>query len=140
MNGRKQRIGRRPILKLKTQELIPSEYEECKAFWHYCQRIIRLGRSVHHIPNEGMRQSWYTKALIMIGLLPGALDYFIQKPNQKWHGIYIDMKRKDQREKNKDSEQEAFIENALKDGYYATYAYGCDDAIKIYTDYINNRI
>lgn len=140
MQGRRRRIGRRPILKLETQELIPSEYEESKAFWQYCQRVLRLGMSVHHIPNEGMRESWYTKALIRIGLLPGVLDFFIQRVNKKWHGLYIDMKRKDQRGKKTDEDQDAFIENAIKDGYYASYAYGCDDAIKIYTDYVNNRI
>jgi hypothetical protein len=137
---RKKRLGRRPILKLETQEIIPSEYEESKAFWSYCQLKLKLGKSIHHIPNEGMRESWFTKALIRIGLLPGTLDYFIQRSNSKWHGLYIDMKRRDQKNGKKDIDQEAFIENALKDGYYATYAYGCDDAIKIYTDFINNKI
>lgn len=140
MIGRKKRIGRRPVLELKIQEYIATEYEESKAFWQYCQRILKLGKSIHHIPNEGMRESWFARALVQIGLLPGVLDYFIQRPNLKWHGLYIDMKRKDKRGKKTDEDQDSFIEHALKDGYYATYAYGCDDAIRIYTDYINNKI
>lgn len=137
---RKRRIGRRPILNLKTQELVPSEYEECKAFWQYCQKILRLGMSIFHVPNEGIRESWYTKALINIGLTPGVLDYFYIKANQKWHGLIIDMKRRDLRGKETDPKQDAFIENAKKNGYYASYAYGFDDAVKIYTDYVNNRL
>ena len=140
MIARKKRIGRRPTLKLATQELIPSEYEECKAFWQHCQVVLKLGRSAHHIPNEGIRDSWFLKALIKIGLVPGVLDFFIQRQNINWHGLYIDMKRKDLKGKKTDPDQDAFIENALKDGYYASYAYGCDEAIKIYTDYIHNKI
>jgi len=140
MIQRKRRIGAFPRFKLEAQEIVPTEYEECKAFWQYCQKVLKLGKSVHHIPNEGMRESWFAKALIRIGLVPGTLDYFFQRSNNKWHGLYIDMKRKNQRDKKKNLDQESFIENALKDGYYAAYAYGCDDAIKIYTDYVNNRI
>lgn len=138
MFSRKRRI--KNITVSKSHEIIISEYEECKAFWQYCQVVLRLGKSIHHIPNEGKRESWYTKTLICIGLLPGTLDYFIQRPTLKWHGLYIDMKRKDQRGKKTNLYQDEFIKNAINDGYYACYAYGCDDAIKIYTDYINNRI
>ena len=137
---RKRRIGRRPILNLKTQTIIPSEHQECKVFWEYCQRVLRLGLSVFHVANEGMRETWYTKSLISIGLTPGVLDYVFLIPNNKYHGLIIDMKRIDEREKKKKPTQEAFIENCIKSGYYASYAYGCEDAIKIYTDYVNNKL
>ena len=137
---RKRRIGRRPILNLKTQEIIPSERQECLLFWEYCQTKLKLGLSVFHVPNEGKRDEWYAKALKAIGLTPGVLDYIFLKPNHKWHALIIDMKRRDERSKPKKATQEAFIENAMKEGYYATYAYGFDDALKIYTDYVNNRI
>ncbi len=132
--------GRRPILVLKPQEIIPTEREECVAFWDYCQRVLRLGKSVYHIPNEGMREGWYAKALVKIGLTPGVLDFFFQKHNKRWHGLYIDMKRRNRQNHKKDADQEAFIENALKDGYYACYAYGFDDALRIYTDYVNDKL
>lgn len=137
---RKRRIGRRPKLDLKTQEIIPSEFEECKAFWQYCQRYLRLGLSVFHVPNEGIRESWYTKALINIGMTPGVLDYFFLKRTEKYGGLIIDMKRRNMRGKKTDEDQDLFIENAIKEGYYASYAYGCEDAIRIYTEYVNNRL
>jgi hypothetical protein len=140
LRPKKRRIGRRPVLDLKTQTLIPSEYEECKAFWQYCQKVLRLGKKIHHIANEGIRDSWYTKSLINIGLTPGVLDYHYVPRNDKFIGLWIEMKRIDGREKKKDADQEEFIAMLNENGHYATYAYGCDHAIKIYTDYVNNRL
>jgi len=96
--------------------------------------------SVFHVPNEGMRDAWYTKSLISIGLTPGVLDYVFLVPNEKWHGLVIDMKRINERGRKKRENQEAFIEKCLENGYYATYAYGFDDAIRIYRDYVENRL
>ena len=137
---RPRKAGRRPILVLTPQEIVPTEREECVAFWGYCQRVLKLGFSIFHVPNEGIRETWYTKALIAIGLTPGVLDYVILIPNAKYHALLIDMKRSNERHKKKNANQEAFIENALKQGYYACYAYGFDDALKIYTDYVNNKL
>lgn len=129
---------RRPILKLKN--LIPSEFEECKAFWAYCQTVLRLGKKIVKHCNEGMRDDWYTKALINIGLTPGLLDYQFWISNEKYHGLWIEMKRRDQRNKKKDNDQEEMIALLNKNGHYATYAYGWEDAIRIYTEYVNNKL
>jgi len=137
---RKRRIGRRPILNLSMQILIPSEYQECKAFWGYAQRIPTLGEYLIKHANERIGHSWFTKALIAIGMRPGLLDYQWPVPNRKYLGLWLEFKRKDQREEKKKPEQDEWIEKLLKIGHYATYAYGCDDAIKIYTDYVNNRL
>jgi len=137
---RKKRIGRRPILNLKMQKIVPSEFQECKLFWQYCQTVLRLGMSIYHIANEGKRDSWYTKALLNIGLTPGMLDYHYIPRNEKFIGLWIEMKKIDGRDKAKDPDQEACIEMLLKNGHHACYAYGADHAIKIVTDYVNNRI
>lgn len=123
------------------KKLIPKEHQECKAFWDYCQVVLKLGLSVIHIPNEGKRSFQYGKTLKKIGLTKGALDYIFFIPNKRWHGLLIDIKTIDKKGKKPSSkEQQAFIENALKQGYYASYAYGCDEAIRIYKDYINDKI
>lgn len=137
---RKRRIGRRPILDLKAQTLIPSEYQECKAFWGYAQRVPRLGEYLIKHANERIGHSWFTKALIAIGMRPGILDYQWPVPNQKYLGLWLEFKRIDQREKKKDVDQDEWIEKLNKIGHYASYAYGCEHAIKIYTDYVNNRL
>jgi hypothetical protein len=137
---RKRRIGRRPILDLKAQTLIPSEYQECKAFWGYAQRIPQLGKYLIKHANERIGHSWFTKALIAIGMRPGLLDYQWPVRNDKYIGLWLEFKRVDQREKKKDADQEEWIENLREIGHYASYAYGCEHAIKIYTDYVNNRL
>lgn len=131
---------RRTTFNLKMQELILSEYDESKAFYQYTQKILRLGKAIYHIPNEGIRENWYTKVLKAIGLTPGVCDFHYIPRNEKYLGLWIEMKRRDGRTKIKDMQQEEFIEMLLKNGHYATYAYGFDDAIKIYTDYVNNRL
>jgi len=136
----KRRTSKRPIIDHSTQKLVLSEFKESQLFWEYCQKVLRLGMDIYHIPNEGQRTQWYGKALISIGLTPGACDYHYVVANEKYHGLWLEIKTVDERDKTKRPEQDAFIANLLKRGHYATYAYGCDDAIKIYTDYVNNKL
>lgn len=137
---RKRRIGKRPILKLETQTLIPTEYQECKAFWGYAQRVPLLRKYLIKHANERIGHSWFTRALINIGMRPGLTDYQWPIKNQKYFGLWLEVKRIDQRSVKKDEDQEMWIANLREIGHYAAYAYGCDDAIKIYTDYVNNRL
>ena len=137
---RKRRISKRPILNQKTQTLIPSEYQECKAFWQFAT-IKGFNDDLIKNANERMGDAyWFIKALIAIGFRPGLLDYHYIVANQKYHGLWLEFKRVDQRLEKKKPEQDQWIERLLKRGHYASYAYGCDDAIRIYTDYINNRL
>ncbi len=136
----RKKYSRRPILNLKTQTIIPSEFKECQAFWEYCQRVLRLGTTIIKHCNEGQRDEWYGKALRTVGLTPGVCDYQYLVSNGKYHTLWIEMKRANERERKKRPEQDAFIEMLLKNGHYASYAYGCDDAIRIYTEYVNNKL
>lgn len=136
----RRRVAKRPILNAKTQKLIPSEYQECKAFWDYIL-LLKLDKDFIKHANERMGdKSWFIKALFAIGFYKGLLDYQYIVSNEKFHGLWIEMKRVDQREEKKRIEQDKLIARLLKNGYYATYAYGCEDAIRILTLYINNRI
>ena len=137
---RTRRTGKRPILKLQSQTLIPSEYQECKAFWEYAQIMMPLRKYLIKHANERIGHSWFTKALIAIGMRPGLLDYQFPVRNDKYIGLWLEFKRIDQRDKPKDKDQDEWIEKLLKIGHYASYAYGCEHAIQIYTDYVNNRI
>ncbi len=140
LRTRKRRIGRRPILNLKTQELIPSEFEECKAFWQYAGIKGFQDDLIKNANERKENDPWFIKALYAIGFRKGLLDYHYIVANLTYHGLWIEMKRKDQREEKKKPEQDEWIARLLKRGHYASYAYGCDDAIRIYMDYVNNRI
>lgn len=140
MHIRKRRIGKRPILEQKTNTLIPSEYQECKAFWQYAC-LMGFNDDLVKNANERMGDSnWFINALYAIGFRKGLLDYHYIVPNGKYHGLWLEFKRRDERGKKTKREQDEWIARLLKRGHYASYAYGCDDAIKIYTDYVNNRI
>jgi hypothetical protein len=134
------RRKRRPNFSLELQQVIPSEYEECKAFYAYTQRILRLGKKVIKHCNEGQRTSWYGKALVAIGLTPGVCDYQYIVSNGKYHSLWIEMKRRDGRDKKTNPTQDEFIELLKDNGHYACYAYGFDHAIEIYKDYVENKL
>lgn len=118
----------------------PTEYQECRAFWDYCQIVLKLGKRVFHHVNEGKRTYAHTQALKNIGLTPGLLDYQFLIENDKYKGLWIEMKRKDGINKKKNKEQDEFIALLLDSGYYACYSYGYEHAIRIYKDYVNNRL
>ena len=131
---------KRPILKLKTQEIIPSEYQETKTFWQWVM-VMGFSDDVIKHCNERMGDSaWFIKALYAVGLYKGLLDYQYIVANEKYHGLWLEFKKKDQINKKKPPEQDALIERLLRNGYYATYVYGCDDAINTFNNYINNKI
>jgi hypothetical protein len=131
------RRKKRPILDLKSQKLIVSEYEECKAFWDYCQRVLKLGKTIIKIPNDE-RDDWFRRALVAIGLTVGACDYVYLSSNEIYHTCWIEMKRQDERGKRRRAEQDAFIDMLRRNGHFASYAYGAKDAIEILIGYINN--
>lgn len=140
MRDRKRRIGRRPILNLKTQTLIPSEYQECKTFYQYA---VRKGFHEDLVKNANERmgdQGWFIKALIAIGMRKGWPDYHYFVANNKYHGLWLEFKRIDERGKPTPAAQDACIERLKMRGHYACYVYGCDEAIRIFTAYINNEL
>src|SRR5271165_4979738 len=113
---RKRRIGRMPILDLKMQTIIPSEYQECKVFWQYAERL-RFSDDLVKNANERMGDtSWFIKALFAIGFRKGLPDYHYIVANQKYHGLWMEMKRKDQSDEKKKPEQDKWIERLLKRG------------------------
>lgn len=128
--------------KLKMQKIVqelPSEYQECKAFWKWAQFHPLIGEYLIKHCNESQSKSWFIRALISIGMRPGIPDYQFPLSNNKYKGLWIEMKSKKKGAK-RGILQDKWINKLNKINHYATYAYGCDEAIKITLDYIENRI
>lgn len=140
MQVRKTRTARRPKFSLEMQTFIPTEYQECRTFWQYIERSRLSDDWVKHANERQKDEAWFIRALFAIGFKKGLPDYQYIVSNGTYHTLWIEMKRKDQRSEKKRPEQDAWIEKLLSRGHYATYAYGCDDAIKIYTDYTQNKL
>lgn len=73
----------------------------------------------------------------MTGYVKGFPDLQICEPNEKYHGLFIEVKT----EKGVVSkEQKEWIKQLNKRGYYATYVKGSDEAIKVIDAYFSNAI
>ena len=126
--------------KQKNVRIYPTEYNECKSFWQWAAMYPDYQKNLIKHCNERIGGGWFTIILKAIGLRKGLPDYQYCKPNHKYHGLWIEMKRIDERGKKKREEQNEWIDRLMTNGYYATYCYGAMDAIKVFLDYVNNRL
>jgi|ERR1700722_8378403 len=124
----------------KKYRIIPTEFDECRWFYHWTQTIGKLKKKVIHHANEGKRAAHTGHRLKLIGLQPGLLDYQIIKANPLYHSLWIEMKTRDKKKHRKNPLQDAWIAELLSEGHYATYAYGWNDAANIVLDYLANKL
>lgn len=121
------------------EQFIPSEEDECKAFYDYTQLIPAIKEYVVHFANEGKRTNG--RRLKRIGGLPkGFPDYCIFIPSRGFHSLFIEMKTIDERLKKQKEEQIKWIERLLKAGHYATFAFGAEHAIQVLINYLDHKI
>lgn len=111
------------------------EYEHCKAFWQWCCYQSLKDYTIKHV-NEGKRHPITGRRLIEIGLQPGLPDYQILIQTQKFKGLWLEMKLPADRKKKQPASQVAWIGRLNRLGFYATFAYGIDDAIAITQAYL----
>ena len=120
------------------ENYVPSESEEQQAVfvWAYVMayrdpRLVLL----FHIPNGGSRPIVTAARMKQEGVRAGVPDLFLPAPAGEWHGLFIEMMKKDR--KNKPTkEQKMWIDALQEQGYRAEVAYGADAAIKILKDYL----
>lgn len=119
---------------------IATEYQECRTFFSWSQYNPRIkGFLIKHV-NEGKRSRLLGRLLKLIGLTPGLPDYQLLLSNKNWNGLFIEMKTVDEKGKKQPINQVNFIKKLISKGYYATFAFGADEAIKITENYLNDKI
>ncbi|AZS50413.1 VRR-NUC domain-containing protein [Entomomonas moraniae] len=69
------------------------------------------------------------------GLVVGVSDLFLMQPSCKYHGLFIEMKRKTGATVSED--QLKFIERAEKQGYKAVVCKGFEEAKDVIQDYLD---
>jgi hypothetical protein len=125
---------------LRSSILIPTEYQECRAYWEWAQyHPILMIYLIKHV-NEGKRSPEYGMMCKRIGLRKGLPDYQLAYPNKKWHGMWLEMKRSTEKGKKPPAEQKKWLNNLLLAGYYANFAYGYDDAVTQTLAYLEDVI
>lgn len=88
------------------------------------------------IPNGGFRNPKEAYNLKLQGVKAGVSDIFLPLPRGGYHGLFIELKVGE----NKPTKlQNEFINYANQNGYYATVAFGAQNAIDIIESYIKCR-
>lgn len=115
-------------------KLLATEAEETIALIDWAKHHPILQDIIVHIPNEAKRTPQLGRYLKRIGMRAGVSDILIPYPTQKYHGLWIEMKRK--KKYTIKDEQRYWIDKMNQLGYLAVIALGFDDAKKIIEDYL----
>lgn len=83
-----------------------------------------------------------------LGLIKGYPDIFFAEPNEKYKGLFIELKKSGTKLKTKKGTwinehieiQAEMIEKLNKRGYYATFCIGFEEAKKTIDNYFNNKL
>lgn len=127
---------------LPKKQKIATEASEQRALVKWLNMHPTLKNLFCKIDNEGARtpqQGWHAK---LLGLRAGVSDLFIYYPSGKYHGLFIEMKRKrtysrSERLTETWQSQEKFQEIVKSVGFCAETCYGFEDAIKIIETYLS---
>lgn len=119
---------------------IPTESEEQQLLFEYCMRVRykypQLEMMVH-TPNEGKRNIYTGARLKREGLRKGFPDISLHYPSFGYHGLMIEMKRKQGSKVTE--EQKDWVEKLNKNGYAAVFAYGCEEAWQVIESYLTGN-
>lgn len=89
---------------------------------------------MYHIPNEGKRSLRTGAQMKSEGMKSGVPDLHLAWPSGKYHGLYIEMKRRDG--SCPTAEQADWLENLDKAGYCVCWCKGADEAVQALVGYL----
>jgi hypothetical protein len=91
-----------------------------------------------HIPNGGWRSKPEAARFKRLGVQPGVSDLFLPAPRGKYHGLWIEMKR---RQGGKLSPaQKDWLDRMNRKGYLALRADGAEEACEILYKYLTEAL
>ena len=104
------------------------EQQAVIAFCNYQKWRLPDADRIYHIPNGGKRSKTEALRLKAEGVKPGVSDLCLPVPMNGYHGMYIEMKRPDH--KNKPTEdQRDWLDYFNRAGYKAVVCYGYEEAV-----------
>lgn len=113
-----------------------TEKQEQKLFIAWCILHPIYTDYVVGILNGGNNTIQWNVERKKLGERKGACDVFIALPNKKYHGLWIEMKRKNGGVKS--LEQVEWVNRMNKVGYLAHFAHGFEEAKDIAIDYLKD--
>lgn len=117
---------------------IPTESEEQQQIFQWAAYAIGRWpelKYLHHIPNGGARSKATSGKLKAEGVKPGVPDICLPVPHGKYHGLYIELKR---RKGGRLSDDQSEWLTALRGfGYFAVSCRGAQEAIEVIQRYVS---
>ena len=134
-----KRMGKPP--KERTTLPAPTEAveQECVIEWARCNlhRWPDL-QWLYHTPNGGARDKATAAALQRQGTQPGIPDLFLPVPVGTYHGIWLELKRRDH-SNHATPEQLRWLDHLRAAHYMAVVCYGAEEAIAALEAYLDAR-
>ena len=119
---------------------VPTESDEQQALFDWadklCFRYPELAL-LYHIPNEGKRSKTVGARLKREGMKSGVPDIHLPVPNEKYHSLYIELKRR--KGSSTTTEQKVWLQLLCKYGNKAVRCYGWEEAAKVITEYLEMK-
>lgn len=137
--SRKPRNTQR-VQKLYEGKPLLNEYQESKLFFEWALMNPILREYLIKNVNEGQRTAAQCQYLFHIGMRPGLPDYQLPISNRSWHSLWIEMKRRCEKNRAKRPEQLEWIQKLNKIKCMAVFAYGWEHAAEIVTKYLRDEI
>ena len=120
---------------------VPTEDEEQIAVMQWAE--FQMGRWpelqwLFHIPNGGKRSKVEAARFKAMGVKPGVPDLCLAVPRNGYHGLYIEMKRREGGKLSAD--QKKWIDGLQENGYCVHRCDGCHEAEAVLEAYLRGRI
>lgn len=111
--------------------------------WYEQARLVKWLKSasllVFSVPNGGSRNVVAGAQLKATGMSAGVPDLFLPIPTKIYHGLFIEMKRRDSSPSAVTAEQRWWIAQLAAKGYKAVVARGADEAMQVVRDYLGEK-
>lgn len=119
---------------------VPTEAQEQTTLFEWAR--LQRGKYpeldlLFHVPNGGSRNKAEAGRLRAEGVKAGVPDICLPVPRGKYHGLYIELKRK--RGGRIDPAQMAWIEALMKQGYSVAICKGWETAAEIILNYLEGK-
>lgn len=120
---------------------VPSEDEEQIMVMKWAE--MQMGRWpdlrwLFHIPNGGKRRKTEAARFKAMGVKPGVPDLCLPVPIGRYHGLYIEMKRREGGKLSED--QREWIDGLSENGYCVRRCDGWQEAVRVLEDYLRGRM
>lgn len=127
----------KPPSKLRNKLPSLKEHAETAAVVSWWRRQYpKLAKHLIGLPNAGKRSSQVAAMLKAEGMIPGASDLFLAIPKWGYHGMWIEMKRKDGVPSDVSENQSSFQADMRSVGYIAEVCFGAEQAIAMIKHYL----